>query len=317
MLGEFVPVWTETWREIWSPLSKHKDAPDDLWTSLFSVLVPPPAPPIPPPVPTEFNEDGTPSHPEEITAQASYKTALARYTADRARHENIANGVSKAAPAFRAALANIVCSEAEAIATLQKAYGVIDSYDIEAVRNRYFNLVDRFITRFNLRYDLRRPFTFHPTPTGVYAKLFSEIVIRCQGDAALANLLRDYREAFQDLTLGATSGRISTCLQKQVNLLEGLTSLSEGVTAASLGKMCGDVKTWPSTAVSEAAKGLYGFASDHTGLRHGTIKKAREGKTPTVHRDMELRDLVAVSAFFTGMATYLSDQIDPNTVYGL
>lgn len=317
MIGELLPIWQETWREIWVPLSRHRDVPTDLWTSLFNVLVKPPAPPFPPVIPEEFDEDGHPSRAEDIEAQVDYEVALAKYVSGRTRYEEIVSGASHVLPAFRAALPSMAATESEARSALERAYEVIDGYEIEALRNRYFNLVDQFIRRFNLRYDLRRPFTFHPTPTGVYAKLFAEIVSRCQEDAALANLLRDYREAFQDLTLGATSGRINTCLQKQVNLLEGLTSLTPGVAAASLGKMCNDITTWPSTAVSEAAKGMYGFASDHTGLRHGTIKKAKEGRTSTVHRDMELRDLIAVSAFFTGMSAYLSDRIDPATVYGL
>ena len=317
MLGEIHSVWPETWREIWMPLSKHADAPSDLGSSLFSALIRPPTPPNSPPVPTEFDDYGAPSRPEDIEAQAVYKLLLAEYPAERARYEDVATGVKRPMPSLRAALVAVGVNETQARAALVSAFNVIDGYDIEALRNRYFNLVSNFIRRFNLRYDLRRPFTFHPTPTGVYAKLFSELEDRCLTDITLANLMRDYREAFQDLTLGATSGRINTCLQKQVNLLEGLTSLTAGVTATSLGKMCGEVTTWPSTAVSEAAKGMYGFASDHAGLRHGTIKKAKEGKTPVVHRDMEMRDLVAVSTFFTGMAAYLSDQIDPKVVYGI
>ena len=36
-----------------------------------------------------------------------------------------------------------------------------------AARNRYFLLVDQFIQKFSLRYDLRRPFTLHITPSGI------------------------------------------------------------------------------------------------------------------------------------------------------
>jgi hypothetical protein len=209
-----------------------------------------------------------------------------------------------------------VKTEADAILALEMAFTVVDSYDVDTIRNRFFLLVDQFIQKFSLRYDLRRPFTLHITPSGIYTKLYAVLVERCQQDTALAGLLRDYREAFQDLRLGATSGRISTCLQKQVNLLEGLTSLNAAITTTTLGQMCNEIKTWPSTAVCEAAKSLYGFASDHTGLRHGTIKKVKSGKTPITYRDMEIRDLVAVSVFFTGLTAYLSDQIDSKKIYG-
>lgn len=317
MSGELQPVWSAVWREILVPLSKHRTAPPDLWTALFSELVPPPKAPLEPPAPTEFDADGSAVDAAELAAQSRYKLALAEYGERRDWYESVATGSVPARGAMRSAFERLGLTEADARKSLEIAFDVIDAYEIESLSNRYFNLTAQFLERYNLRYDLRRPFTLHPTPTGVYAKLFAEIVSACRQDAALSALLRDYLEAFQDLRHGATPGRINTCLQKQVNLLEGVASVTDGVTETTLGKMCNQVKTWPSTAVSEAAKAMYGFASDHTGLRHGTIKKAKEGKTPTVHRDMEIRDLVAVSAFFTGMTAYLSDRIDPMKVYGL
>ena len=317
MLGELHPVWPETWAKIWTPLSRQREAPPDLWTSLFSGLIRPPVPPVTPDLPTEFDAGGYPAHESDLRAQRKYQSALVEYQLLRSSYEDVATGSAPAKPALRAALPTLGATESTARETLQSAYDIVESYNIEVLSNKFFNLTMNFIRKFNLRYDLRRPFTFHPTPAGVYAKLFSEIVSCCRQDASLSALLRDYLEAFQDLNQGATSGRINTCLQKHVNLLEGLTSVVDGVTATTLGKMCNEVNTWPSTAVSEAAKTMYGFASDHTGLRHGTIKKAKEGRTPIVHRDMEMRDLIAVSAFFTGMTAYLSDRIDPTQVYGL
>ena len=318
MLGELQPVWSEVWREIWVPLSKQPDAPVDLWTALFAELVPPPGKPPEPAAPTEFDADGLAvMQLADIDANERYKADLADYQRTRDWYESVATGSAPARPALRLALPAIGATEEGARAALEAAFDTVNAYGLESLSNRYFILTSDFIERYSLRYDLRRPFTFHPTPTGVFAKLFAEIALSCRQDAALSALLRDYLEAFQDLRHGPTPGRITTCLQKQVNLLEGVTSLSDGVTETTLGKMCNQVKTWPSTAVSEAAKAMYGFASDHTGLRHGTIKKAKEGKTPTVHRDMEIRDLVAVSAFFTGMTAYLSDRIDPAKIYGL
>lgn len=267
-------------------------------------------------LPVEFNEEGELVRTEDINARAAYERALDAFTVERALYEEAVSGDRNAKAAFRTVVTQRVKTEAEAILALEIAFTVVDSYDVDTIRNRFFLLVERFIQKFSLRYDLRRPFTLHITPSGIYTKLYAMLVERCQQDAVLAGLLRDYREAFQDLRLGTTSGRISTCLQKQVNLLEGLTSLNRAITATTLGQMCNEIKTWPSTAVCEAAKSLYGFASDHTGLRHGTIKKVKSGKTPTTHRDMETRDLVAVSVFFTGLTVYLSDQINSEKIYG-
>jgi hypothetical protein len=314
--GEFLPVWSETWRGIWLPLTKHRDAPTDIFSELYRALVPQPTPPSSPLPPAEFSEQGELVRLEDIDARTAYEGALSKFAVERARYEEAVSGDRNAKAAFRTAVSQRVKTESEAILALEMAFNVVDSYDVDTIRNRFFLLVDQFILKFSLRYDLRRPFTLHITPSGIYTKLYAVLVERCQRDAALAGLLRDYREAFQDLRLGVTSGRISTCLQKQVNLLEGLTSLNAAITATTLGQMCNEIKTWPSTAVCEAAKSLYGFASDHTGLRHGTIKKVKIGKTPTTYRDMEIRDLVAVSVFFTGLSAYLSDEIDSKKIYG-
>lgn len=316
MLGELLPVWSETWRDIWSKLAKHTDAPEDLFSELYRAWRKPPAPPKEPLLTGDVDPHGYLVRPEDIRARQDYEQALIVYVRERSLYEEMIANPAKARPAFRNMLPQIPQSETDAVSMLERSFIVVEQCGIESFSNRYFELVEAFLAKFSLRYDLRRPFTLHPTPCGLYAKLYAEIVGHCRQDASLSALLRDYREAFQDLKIGPTSGRINTCLQKQVNLLEGLTSLSAGVTSHTLGQMCNEVQTWPSSAVSEAAKALYGFASDHTGLRHGTIKKAKFGKTPTVHRDMELRDLVAVSAFFTGMSAYLSDKIDPRIVYG-
>jgi hypothetical protein len=315
MRGEFLPVWAETWRGIWLPLAKHRDAPTDIYSELYRALVPQPAPPGLPPPPSEFNEQGELVRVEDIDVRAGYEKAFTEFTIDRARYEEAVSGGQNAKGAFRRAVSQRVKTEAEAILALEMAFAVVDGYDVDTIRNRYFLLVDQFIQKFSLRYDLRRPFTLHITPSGIYTKLYAVLVERCQKDITLAALLRDYREAFQDLRLGATSGRISTCLQKQVNLLEGLTSLNVAITTTTLGQMCNEITTWPSTAVCDAAKSLYGFASDHTGLRHGTIKKVKIGKTPRTYRDMEVRDLVAVSVFFTGLTAYLSDEIEAAKIY--
>lgn len=315
MLGEFLPVWRETWRAIWSPLANHRDIPTDIYSELYRALVPQPVPPGLPPPPSEFNEQGELLRQEDIDARAAYARAFNTFTIERARYEEAVSGGRNAKGAFHRALSHRVKTEADAISALEVAFAVVGSYDIDTIQNRYFLLVDHFIQKFSLRYDLRRPFTLHITPSGVYTKLYAVLVDRCQKDATLAGLLRDYREAFQDLRFGATSGRISTCLLKQVNLLEGLASLNVAITTNTLGQMCNEITTWPSTAVCEAAKSLYGFACDHTGLRHGTIKKAKIGKTPKTYRDMEIRDLIAVSVFFTGLTAYLSDEIDATKIY--
>ena len=156
-----------------------------------------------------------------MAAQKGYEAALADYPLRRASYENIATGPAAAKPALRSELMSIGSTEPAARRSLETAYDVIDGYGIESLRNRYFNLTENFIKRFNLRYDVRRPFTFHPTlraSTQSYSQRSSRTVVKTSRSAS-ARLSR----SLPGLAAGATSGRINTCLQKQVNLLEGVS----------------------------------------------------------------------------------------------
>ncbi len=91
-------------------------------------------------------------------------------------------------------------------------------------------------------------------------------------------------------------------------LLEGIGAGAPGVTKDTLGGMCDELATWPHAAVKEALKKLYGFASDYPGIRHGT---SAEGKL----RDIDMRDMVAMSVLLAGFTPYLSSAINADTVY--
>ena len=111
-----------------------------------------------------------------------------------------------------------------------------------------------------------------------------------------------------DLRLGQTEGRISTCIAKQVMLLESLGGIATNVSATELAGICKQIESWPHSAVRPALLGLYGFASDYSGVRHGTES---DGRT----RDLDTRDLVALSVLLAGFAPYLSDAINADHVY--
>lgn len=123
----------------------------------------------------------------------------------------------------------------------------------------------------------------------------------------------DFEEAVRDLRADASSNRIKTCIQKQVNLLEAIGRLCPSVTGNTLGQICDQLGTvlnsvWPHDKVRDAMKNLYGFASDYPGIRHaGTPAHAR--------RDIDMRDMVAISVLLAGFTPYLSHQVDSNIVY--
>ena len=112
----------------------------------------------------------------------------------------------------------------------------------------------------------------------------------------------------RDLRHDCSDGRIKTCIQKQVNLLEAIGRTTPGVTEAELGGICNQVTTWPHGAIESALKNLYGFASDYPGIRHG-------GNPAGALRAVDMRDMVAMSILLAGFTPYLSNSLDADVVY--
>ncbi len=140
MRGELLPVWTETWREIWSKLAKHPDAPDDLFSELYREFA------------QAFSTKPTPE-------------ALA----------DVVGVATRARSAFRNVKVSRVKGEAALVGFLERAHSVVADLGGDPLANRYFILVEEFLTKFSLRYDLRRPFTLHPTLPGVFARMVTEL----------------------------------------------------------------------------------------------------------------------------------------------
>ena len=89
--------------------------------------------------------------------------------------------------------------------------------------NRYFNLLAVFIEKFSLRYDLRRPCTLCPTLPGVFASLVRDLRALTSQDVAPRQPDEGLRERDpRPAPWTASDGRIKTCIQKQVNLLEAI-----------------------------------------------------------------------------------------------
>ena len=133
MRGELLPVWTETWRDIWAKLAKHFDAPEDLFSELYR----------------EF-------------AQAFITKPTPEALAD------VVSVAARARSAFRNVKVSRVKGEASMVEFLERAHAVLADLGGDPLANRYFVLVEEFLTKFSLRYDLRRPFTLHPTLPGVF-----------------------------------------------------------------------------------------------------------------------------------------------------
>ncbi|WP_233999305.1 hypothetical protein, partial [Erythrobacter sp. HI0063] len=71
----------------------------------------------------------------------------------------------------------------------------------------YFNLVEAFIDKYSLRYDLRRPFSMHPTLPGIFARVVRNLKAAAQTDPHLATAFHEFEDALRDLTAERTPNR--------------------------------------------------------------------------------------------------------------
>lgn len=120
--------------------------------------------------------------------------------------------------------------------------------------------------------------------------------------------MKDFENSIRDLRIDCSDTRIKTCIQKQVNLLEAIGRRYPGVKEKTIGKICDQLQTWPHETVKEAMKSIYRFTCDYPGIRHsGTIESAT--------RDIEMKDMVAVSILLIGFVPYLTNKLDAEVLY--
>jgi hypothetical protein len=279
MRGEFIGVWSETRREIWLPLidqslgTNEEGVPDDIFCELYRALAP-------------------------VLKSRPSVEALA----------DIIDNPVQSREAFERTGASDIAGERALVAFLEATYSALDELAGDELSNRYFNLLAGFVDKFSLRYDVRRPCTLCPTLPGVFASLVRDLRELTGQDAHLDALMKEFENAVRDLRHDCSDGRIKTCIQKQVNLLEAIGRTTPGVTGTTLGAICNQVGTWPHEKLKEAMKDLYGFASDYPGIRHG-------GTPANALRAVDMRDLVAMSILLAGFTPYLSSALDADVVY--
>jgi hypothetical protein len=271
--GELIGVWSETWRDIWLPLIDQGDVPGDIFCELYRALAP------------------------ALKSQPSVE-GLA----------DIIDNPVRSREAFEKTRTDDFGGERALVAFLEAAHSALDDLVGDELSNRYFILLAGFIEKFSLRYDLRRPCTLCPTLPGMFASLVRDLRVLTGQDAHLDGLMKEFENAVRDLRHDCSDGRIKTCIQKQVNLLEAIGRTAPGVTGTTLGAICNQVGTWPHDKLKEAMRDLYGFASDYPGIRHG-------GTPANALRAVDMRDMVAMSVLLAGFTPYLAAQLNADSVY--
>ena len=211
--------------------------------------------------------------------------------------------------AFERISADDLADECALVGFFEAAHHALEELDGDELTNRYFNLLSGFIDKFSLRYDLRRPCDLCPTLSGMFTVLLRQLDALSTTDQNIDKRLRDFKEAIQDLRMGPTEGRISNCVMKQVMLLEAVAATSGEAVGHDLAALCKALENWPHPAVRQSLLNLYGFASDFPGVRHGTPSTGME-------RDLDMRDVVAMSIMLTGFTPYLESRLNADAIFG-
>jgi len=283
MRGEFIGVWQETGREIWEPLFDPgaEEGEDVVLEDIFCEL---------------------------------YR-ALAPALKSKPSVENLADIIDdpvQSRRAFENTKATDLAGERQLVGFFESVHSTLEEFEPEGddrLTNRYFNLLAAFIEKFSLRYDLRRACILYPTLTGVFASLVRDLRMLTNADPHLDALMKEFENAIRDLRHDSSDGRIKTCIQKQVNLLEAIGRAFPGVTGTTLGAICDQVGTWPHDKIKAAMKDLYGFACDYPGIRHG-------GTAANALRAVDMRDMVAMSILLTGFTPYLEHRLSAGAIFG-
>lgn len=268
MRGDFIGAWPEAWEAIWRPLTETGEVPADVYCDLYRELVKAFAVRPSIEVLADIIDDQQQSRQALIdsrTAQFSSEKALVRF--------------------------------------FESVHDVLDDLQGQELTERYFILLGAFIEKYNLGYELLYPCNLSPTLPGMFADLTGALKKLTGTNAHLAALHRAHDESVHDLRHGATEDRIKTCISKQFMMLEAIAACTDGVTAKTLGDMCGQVQSWPHATIRESLKKLYGFASDYPGIRHA-------GNPDGKLREVGVHDLAALSIVLTGYAVYLAPDLD-------
>lgn len=279
MAGEFRAAWGETRQDLWDELVAVEGAPNDIYCELLRAALKGLRRPV------DAIELGL--------WQARIEEALGSPELSR--------------DAFHKLGASDFEGERAICTFLEDAFEALDELSGDELTLPYSELLARFIRKFNLRYELLPPCRIMPTILGIFSGLMAELRQVANSDGHLMGLFGDFENAIRDLKIDSSEVRIKTCIQKQMNLLEGIAQRSPLVTKGDLAGMCGELKSWPHLAVKTSIACLYSFASDYPGVRHG-------GKPNTVLRSLELKDLISMSILLTGCLPYLTEQIDAEVV---
>lgn len=198
-------------------------------------------------------------------------------------------------------------SESAVLRAFESVHETIEDIGGAPIGEAHLGLLRAFIEKFNLRYYVDDEGRFWVTFPGVAAVVFRELRAAARGNPHLSQELDAFEHALAECLRDPIETRIKTAIQKQFNVLEAFGSCHPAVTGNTLGRMLDQVDSWPHSSMPEVGRGLYKFASDYPGIRHG-------GNFEAARRPLDLRDLMGVALSLVGLAPYLSDGFEATVV---
>jgi hypothetical protein len=280
MSGEFLNVWSETKSDIWERLANVDEAPNDLYCELYRTIA------------------KTLKRPENASELVKWQ----------ARFEEVLADADLSKISFYGIRAEDFSGERALCGFFEDVFETLEELNGDILKGPYVEILNKFIAKYSLRYQVSASCKIVPTLDGVFSSLVLDLADYAKGDAHLADLLAAFQGSIQELHAGISEERVKTCIQRQMNLLEGIAKKSPSVTKGDLSGMCSQITSWPHSQIRTAITNLYTFACDYPGIRHG-------GRHESKLRALDARDLVALSVVMTGFIPYLTDSIDPTTVF--
>ncbi len=272
MSGRFQDVWQYVWPEIWLELELS-----EIWAQLA---------------------EGSGYTVDEMYMGIYVELAKALRKAPQPRvYDATANDPVLARRTLETTPASALRCEAATIRFFENAYDAISEAGSPELEVEFCDLIRRFLKFRNLRYELIEPFKLHAHLPGVFAALFSDVLVATQTAPQLQQAMGDFEYAFRSLERSHSEADMKTCILKASMLVEALASAVPGAQGQTLGDLCNSIQCWPHSAIKEAVKRIYGFCSDYPGIRHNILNG-------TQIRALEMRDSIILPMFLLIAAGY-------------
>ena len=310
MQGYFLPVWPQTWEAIWQPVQ----SPDSEISTRLSELL------------SEFDSTEEFAADREVwcALYAEVAKALPGYDKPATEREfedvgghyvakdvidlsEIATNSELSLNHFRALIPSSFESEAKVVTFMESAYDVFFEFS-DLLADRYRLLLCDFVRLHNLRYYVTDDCKIYPTLQGFFAELCIELEVISRKDSHLGSLYSEFFVAFREFKSDQSEGKIKTCFQKLINLIEAISLAHPDIEAKTLGEACSRLNTWPHKTIQNSISSIYGFTSDYPGLRHS-------GNPESKLRDLDARDLFSISLTLISYLPYLAHRDDWMDIY--